>query len=440
MGGRIPFERDQRAAIDAALDAAARPAIVLHRAPRDCASGLSRLGGLPTLPDDVAWPMGSVINFDTGDWHQTPLHFLGQIDCGEAHGLDRRLPETGLLLFFASLHGEIDWIDSEKPEACYWRVLYCPGVPADQLGRAPPADLEPMQEHYAAYSGVMPGEANPRISPAASVVLYPVTSYPQMLGIAALEALSDTLDRGPATWAEEAAMAERFAQRSRWKSAAAYFIAIEAIPGFARDAFEPDACGLRFEEWHYQCFGGLRHLLRGIIGEVGTDAASLAQLRERQAAIADRPDRECLSQDAFDEVRRWLAALRAGAQNPRAVGRGVEVGARTAARQGQFPPPPFEPDTPDTFPNPPPVPRISYAPQQGQSARVDAPYHQMFGHFPSSQEPQKIDDPHVGLLHLMSDRELEWMFGDAGELQFWISPDDLAARRFDRAWATVQGS
>lgn len=47
----------------------------------------------------------------------------------------------------------------------------------------------------------------------------------------------------------------------------------------------------------------------------------------------------------------------------------------------------------------------------------------------------------IPLLQLDTDVGLhrEFMFCDSGMAQFWITPEDLAARRFDRAWATTEG-
>jgi len=44
----------------------------------------------------------------------------------------------------------------------------------------------------------------------------------------------------------------------------------------------------------------------------------------------------------------------------------------------------------------------------------------------------------VLLLQLDSDDAAKIMWGDAGMLYFWIRRDDLAARRFDRTWFTLQ--
>ena len=66
-------------------------------------------------------------------------------------------------------------------------------------------------------------------------------------------------------------------------------------------------------------------------------------------------------------------------------------------------------------------------------------HHQMLGHVPSSQDVKAIDNPEICLLRLWSDSVRHMGFGDAGECTFWIKPDDLAAARFEKAWATIQG-
>ena len=42
------------------------------------------------------------------------------------------------------------------------------------------------------------------------------------------------------------------------------------------------------------------------------------------------------------------------------------------------------------------------------------------------------------LLQVDSDEAAGTMWGDAGMLYYWIRDDDLAARRFDRAWCVMQ--
>ena len=48
-------------------------------------------------------------------------------------------------------------------------------------------------------------------------------------------------------------------------------------------------------------------------------------------------------------------------------------------------------------------------------------------------------DSHRLLAQFDSDSGINWMWGDMGALQYWISHADLAARRFDRVIMTGEG-
>lgn len=71
--------------------------------------------------------------------------------------------------------------------------------------------------------------------------------------------------------------------------------------------------------------------------------------------------------------------------------------------------------------------------------RVSGSYHQMLGNTGSSQEARSVDRKDVLLLQLKSDYGVNFMFCDAGEAEFWIDKHDLAARRFDKVFATTFG-
>ena len=64
-------------------------------------------------------------------------------------------------------------------------------------------------------------------------------------------------------------------------------------------------------------------------------------------------------------------------------------------------------------------------------------WHQMFGHYTEIQDEGLSDK--LLLLQLASDPLLGFVFGDAGKLAFWISLDDLIARRFEKAKVTIAG-
>ena len=65
--------------------------------------------------------------------------------------------------------------------------------------------------------------------------------------------------------------------------------------------------------------------------------------------------------------------------------------------------------------------------------------HQMFGYGFDYQYKPKECDGKLLLLQLNSDYPMMWMFADCGNLQFWIDPEDLAARRFDKVIMTIAG-
>ena len=65
--------------------------------------------------------------------------------------------------------------------------------------------------------------------------------------------------------------------------------------------------------------------------------------------------------------------------------------------------------------------------------------HQMLGHAPATQEAMGVDSDLICLLQLVSEEALGMTFGDAGEVAFWISGDDLTRGRFDNAKIRLQG-
>ncbi len=69
--------------------------------------------------------------------------------------------------------------------------------------------------------------------------------------------------------------------------------------------------------------------------------------------------------------------------------------------------------------------------------------HQMLGmgkNIQGAAEGARLDGL-ILLLQIDSDPSVHkhFMFCDMGAAQFWIKPADLAAARFDKAWATTEG-
>jgi hypothetical protein len=106
----------------AALDGALAPSFRLVPDP----NGSSRLGGLPDLPADVAWPRGA----------KAPLSFVAQVDLATLP--PSALPEAGLLSFFYDL-AEMPWDHTPGTPAPIAVIHTPPG--ATLVPRDRPADL-----------------------------------------------------------------------------------------------------------------------------------------------------------------------------------------------------------------------------------------------------------------------------------------------------------
>src|SRR5262249_2853470 len=110
---------------DLELNKQREPAIWFRR--RTGKTSLSKLGGVPTLPEGVDWPRQR----QTG----TPLHFLAQIDLSqlpptplEGAPSVQTLPKSGQLFFFADMVEEMLWGENGGPFATT-RVIH-----ADSIG------------------------------------------------------------------------------------------------------------------------------------------------------------------------------------------------------------------------------------------------------------------------------------------------------------------
>lgn len=96
----------------------------------------AQIGGLPVLPEDVPWPVGSA---------GQALPFVASIDCVKVprDGVDVVLPESGTLLFFLD-YEHVFWDEEEQENM---KVLH---VPSGAAERAVPSgdDGEPVVTAY----------------------------------------------------------------------------------------------------------------------------------------------------------------------------------------------------------------------------------------------------------------------------------------------------
>jgi len=94
--------------------------------------GVSRIGGLPDLPEGVEWPR----------WKGTPMSFVAQLNMSAVAAYDTGglLPHEGILYFFFHMH-------SQPPTGVCGRVLYYEGSTSLLRRTLPPPEL-PKQERY----------------------------------------------------------------------------------------------------------------------------------------------------------------------------------------------------------------------------------------------------------------------------------------------------
>ncbi|QYU67843.1 DUF1963 domain-containing protein [Leptolyngbya sp. 15MV] len=84
--------------------------------------------------------------------------------------------------------------------------------------------------------------------------------------------------------------------------------------------------------------------------------------------------------------------------------------------------------------------RATHAPHMGRPGYETPVRHHLLGKPLAVQgAPDEHGATHILLAQFDSDPGMFWCWADAGVLQFWIAPDHLAARRFERAFATLEG-
>jgi uncharacterized protein YwqG len=131
--------REEAQAADAASAVAETVTVVLRRQipPRLGETPRSWLGGLPMLPEEVAWPRS--VSSEYPERGERPLHFVAQICCEDLPadlwaGLG---PRQGWLLLF------IDPNQGSPEEADAFRIIHTASLGHE---RAPPADLGPVHD------------------------------------------------------------------------------------------------------------------------------------------------------------------------------------------------------------------------------------------------------------------------------------------------------
>ncbi len=418
-----------------AILAAGRQAIVLRRhfPPHVAEDSRSFYGGVPRVPGALAWPHDR----DSGK----PLHFILQLDLAEVPEQARLglLPPSGALLFFLDLQwgnsqtGAVLWVDAEEPSV--W------------LEAAPPADLTAAYGDEGAYTWPW------ALAAEHGMPLLPRWTFEPVL-ITLPEAAPENNDEDecnaqlPASWngtdavaaallaaqtggAGDAVLPERLAPQDFTGPDGDQFVA--PWPGFPQDWLAVQTCAAALVR---EADRALRFPRRSLYPDLDDAARAehLATVKAEAQAWFDH----ALANPALGTIEApvraafwdWFAGHKPLTQliAPSAVEAPIETTLHAAPQEAAKIPPEV-------------IARLAYrhvlaqrTAQGGIHAptpnRLLAPYSDVQG------DQQERAATHLLLLELSTDEAIGHRFGE-GVYQFWITPEDLAERRFDKAVLTT---
>ena len=409
---------------------AAKQAIVFrqHFPPQREGSALGFFGGAPVAPSRFRWPRP-----DGSGGHSKPFSFLMQIDCAAVPAAARlgMLPDRGVLYFFLDL----TW---GEPNA--FRVLYEPGGDNDRAVIQPPPDLDHAfgDESTYVWKWTQSAEDCPKLLPKWTFQPVVIEISPETC---APEAQEDDAD-APVLWPGEKNVAEdlRRAQGEEVLSnpfsvrdfIAAHGAMIRPFANYPHDWRAVQICSGLFLNSLRESHSLTSAFTRRGLSDAERDAL-LARIRGEARSWFDRAASHspfaAVPRAESDEFWSWLGdtpwlvrfvlieavtlsieaslsdSLEAAARIPADVARRVHRRHALAVKSehGLF----------VTTPN-----------------RMLAPPVDVQGH---QRDRAKT---HLLLLELSSNEGLGHHFGE-GVYQFWITPADLKARRFDKVELTA---
>lgn len=448
---------------DAMMDAKAGRAIlaICPFPPIDLSPTLSQLGGLPILAPGTSWPRAS---------DGAPLHFLARIDCSELPDVGGALPSKGMMQFFARIDDEMVWGD-DAAEHC--RVLYADDIVGEET--SPPEDLGSIMGGYHAYDREMrlPDEQCSRTYPCWPLVFRPIRSWPLTRCSENIEpesiAYRDAVDRARAAEIVRTTGLPTNALSQHYWGEFAYDEEGRRCLILPRDVTPNGSVPGRFPQIWIIAERIARAMACAALGRIERICASMSKQVEARARAGSeqlRLDTEAIARDTISWVtqaksaglatsmsaaeaeafRDWMHSL---GSDPRSE---IYLLASEALKRGMSYAVKYCAAAPDVACAMPPA-YMNYLEDEhlmtwvsrssvevaAPDRRLGASHHQLLGHAPTSQEVNRRSDRDVLLLHLVSEAGVDFMFCDAGEIEFWIHAADLAARRFDRVWANTQG-
>jgi uncharacterized protein YwqG len=433
-----------------AMEPFARNGISLERRwpPGEAPKGwLSQVGGQPNLPPDWEWPRGSFGHVDDTLEGRGALDFLAQVHLPDLPDVPERalLPKEGMLYFFALSQAPYPLADYGSDS---WRVLYHSGDPSTFPPRMPPADAGwiPWGEANSPAAWLHdPEEPSGNLFPRCPVRFIRIKTWhrPRIAALsgpdlAAFEALA-----GLSRWSVQDAVNEA-------SSLLMHGLRQGSPPPFAAEPASPTELPS-----HVEGALLLLHYARNHMFDKVGGSAALSHFKSK------------LPPAAFDE---WKAALDHWFQRVASMARLLKSRGRTApvddgdrARIRSF----YDEATtlgercgpalglPELDWQS--LPLATYAsfatlaldhPEFAKAQRPEilkahpaytATSHRMLGHGAPVQTD--LAEGALLLLQLESDNygpRFQWW--DMGNITFWISHDDLAARRFENAEAEIEAT
>jgi uncharacterized protein DUF1963 len=423
----------------------AEPALALIRPypPSDEPAPRSRFGGLPELPEGAAWPR--TVSDGEDNTAGVPLHFMAQIDLNEMPWLPDTMPDTGTLLFFARVDEEMLWGDQDPRNDV--QVIYDPG--SKGVLTEPPPDMPPIMAGYCEFDQTyhLEGEPLRTVYPSWPLTAYPIMSVPEAGAFP-----RDGIPLGDAVTYNAAYRKFRADQVTN----------ATGIPALGPERPEPpidfdtstmdgkDVTTVRPEQSSGYPWAALTMALtiRAVLKGCGKTlpepfkADTLAMLR----AVEATDPTAVPSAEETDAFIGWLNKLltEPGFAKSRHVVLNTvtcvlrEIAIRAggdATLASRFPAALYAYQAQDHAPVY--ADRRSREPDGSPKTRIEI--HQMFGRVPSTQSPALLGDTAICLLQLRSDYGAGLMLCDVGEAEFWIKPEDLAARAFDKVWGFTCG-
>lgn len=406
---------DARSRLKARLRGTARKAIRFRRDFPFGAAGraTSFFGGIPFAPADFEWPRSETTRL--------PLTFMGQLDCRELPraALPPAAPDQGILYFFSDLVKQ-----SGQEDPGFVLHIETAGAP---LYDHPVPDFAPR-----CY-----GQGAPEQFPWIARTKRSEDHYPRAFPkIVMKPALADSWSATAAfAWPEDAPVSFDELRAELMEEVERQIYGQELQPEAEQDS--PEILRLPFETFPHN-WRGIELAAGQMLGLLdpyrAEDNAIVDHLRDAndwvERARAQKINKPLDDGDA-EAFRSWLEQVATRDDLLKRSTQAPSAAAQINATLRAISPVLIEECVRD------PSGAAADIPQEAIAAlrwrHLNATAHQMFGSgCVAGGDAAPYVDRHILLLQIAADAVLQWQFGEGAVWQYWISPSDLAARKFDR--------